>query len=180
MKDKGVEVYFEKENIYTMDSKGELLITIMSPLAQEESRSISENVALKRAKCEEGRYTCHTSSFAMRKGRMDSPWIVEDQAETVRLIYKLFLDGLMPSALRKGHGTANSVSGKPVWYSARLRASSQTKSTKVMHYCKTFCVNFLTKETVTEENCRNTMWNRATRDRFAEVSTHTAGAQTSP
>ena len=45
LQDKGVEVFFEKENIYTMDSKGELLITIMSSLAQEESRSISENVA---------------------------------------------------------------------------------------------------------------------------------------
>ena len=44
LKDKGVEVYFEKENIYTFDGKGELLITIMSSLAQEESRSISENV----------------------------------------------------------------------------------------------------------------------------------------
>ena len=44
LKDKGVEVYFEKENIWTFDSKGELLLTIMSSLAQEESRSISENV----------------------------------------------------------------------------------------------------------------------------------------
>ena len=44
LKDAGVEVYFEKENIWTLDSKGELLITIMSSLAQEESRSISENV----------------------------------------------------------------------------------------------------------------------------------------
>lgn len=43
LKDKGVEVYFLKENIWTLDSKGELLITIMSSLAQEESRSISEN-----------------------------------------------------------------------------------------------------------------------------------------
>ena len=43
LKDAGVEVYFEKENIYTLDQKGELLITIMSSLAQEESRSISEN-----------------------------------------------------------------------------------------------------------------------------------------
>ena len=43
LKEKGVEVYFEKENIYTLDSKGELLITIMSSLAQEEARSISEN-----------------------------------------------------------------------------------------------------------------------------------------
>ena len=38
LKEKGVEVYFEKENIYTLDSKGELLITIMSSLAQEEDR----------------------------------------------------------------------------------------------------------------------------------------------
>lgn len=39
LKDHGIEVFFEKENIYTFDSKGELLITIMSSLAQEESRS---------------------------------------------------------------------------------------------------------------------------------------------
>jgi len=44
LKDHNVECYFEKENIWTFDSKGELLITIMSSLAQEESRSISENV----------------------------------------------------------------------------------------------------------------------------------------
>ena len=43
LKEHGVEVYFEKENIWTFDGKGELLITIMSSLAQEESRSISEN-----------------------------------------------------------------------------------------------------------------------------------------
>jgi DNA invertase Pin-like site-specific DNA recombinase len=36
LKEKGVEVWFEKENIYTLDSKGELHITIMSSLAQEE------------------------------------------------------------------------------------------------------------------------------------------------
>ena len=44
LKELGIEVRFEKENIWTFDSKGELLLTIMSSLAQEESRSISENV----------------------------------------------------------------------------------------------------------------------------------------
>lgn len=44
LKAHGTEVYFEKENIWTFDSKGELLISIMSSLAQEESRSISLNV----------------------------------------------------------------------------------------------------------------------------------------
>ena len=44
LKEKGIEVFLEKENIFTFDSKGKLLIMIMSSLAQEESRSISENV----------------------------------------------------------------------------------------------------------------------------------------
>jgi len=44
LKEKGTELFFEKESIWTFDSKGELLITIMSSLAQKESRSISENV----------------------------------------------------------------------------------------------------------------------------------------
>lgn len=44
LKEHGTECYFEKEGIFSFDSKGEILLTIMSPLAQEESRSISENV----------------------------------------------------------------------------------------------------------------------------------------
>ena len=43
LKDRGVAVYFEEQSINTLDGKRELLITIMSSLAQEESRSISEN-----------------------------------------------------------------------------------------------------------------------------------------
>ena len=58
LKEKNVEVYFEKENIYTLDAKGEVMITIMSSLAQEESRSISENVTWgKRRSMEEGRFS---------------------------------------------------------------------------------------------------------------------------
>lgn len=50
LKSHGVEVYFEKENIWTFDGKGELLISIMSSLAQEESRSISDNVTWEQRK----------------------------------------------------------------------------------------------------------------------------------
>ena len=64
LKEKGVEVYFEKENIYTLDSKGELLITIMSSLAQEESRSISENVTWAReSDSPMGRSACRIATF---------------------------------------------------------------------------------------------------------------------
>ena len=43
LKDLGIGIIFEKENINTLDAKGEVLLTILSSLAQDESRSISEN-----------------------------------------------------------------------------------------------------------------------------------------
>ena len=63
LKEKGVEAYSQKENIYTLDSKGELLITIMSSLAQEESRSISENCTWRKRK----RFADGKASLAIAK-----------------------------------------------------------------------------------------------------------------
>lgn len=151
LKDKNVEVFFEKENIYTMDSKGELLITIMSSLAQEESRSISENVAWgKRAKCEEGKvYLPYKQFLGYEKGSDGLPQILEDQAETVRLIYKLFLDGLMPSGIAKRLEAMEKLSpaGKSRWQPGTVESiltNEKYKGDALLQ--KTFCVNFLTKE----------------------------------
>ena len=97
LKENGTEVYFEKENIYTFDSKGELLITIMSSLAQEESRSISENVTWgQRKRFADGKVSMAYSRFlGYDKGETkDAPPVVNEQeAATVRLIYALFLEG---------------------------------------------------------------------------------------
>lgn len=46
LKGRNIPVFFEKENINTMDSKGEVLLTIMASLAQQESQSLSQNVKL--------------------------------------------------------------------------------------------------------------------------------------
>ena len=46
LKDKNIPVFFEKEGINTLDSKGEVLLTIMASLAQQESQSLSQNVKL--------------------------------------------------------------------------------------------------------------------------------------
>ena len=46
LKEKNIPVYFEKENIDSMDSKGEIMLTIMASLAQQESQSLSQNVKL--------------------------------------------------------------------------------------------------------------------------------------
>ena len=103
LKDKGVEVYFEKENIYTLDSKGELLITIMSSLAQEEARSISENTSWGRRKAfSDGKYSLAYSSFlGYDKGLNGELVVNEKQAVIVRRIYDDFLSGLTPYTIAK-------------------------------------------------------------------------------
>jgi site-specific DNA recombinase len=151
LKDKGVEVYFEKENIYTLDSKGELLITIMSSLAQEESRSISENVTWgQRKRFADGKVSLPYAKFlGYEKGEDGLPKIVESEAVTVRLIYRLFLEGKTPSGIAK-HLTANGIptpAGKKKWQASTVESilkNEKYKGDAVLQ--KTFTVDFLTKK----------------------------------
>lgn len=103
LKEHGVECYFEKEGIYTFDGKGELLLTIMSSLAQEESRSISENVTWgMRKRFADGKVSMAYKQFlGYEKGLDGTPVVNEKEAEIVRLIYRLFLEGKRPSGSRK-------------------------------------------------------------------------------
>jgi len=95
LKEKGVEVYFEEQNIYTLDSKGELLITIMASIAQEESRSISENVKWgKRKSMQDGKISLAYKHFlGYEKGENGGLKIVEFEAKIIRRIYTMFLEG---------------------------------------------------------------------------------------
>ena len=97
LKENGCECYFEKENIWTFDAKGELLITIMSSLAQEESRSISENTTWgQRKRFADGKVTVPFGRFLGYDRGPDGNLVVnKEQAKTVQLIYKLFLDRLL-------------------------------------------------------------------------------------
>lgn len=103
LKEHGVECYFEKENIRTFDEKGELLITIMSSLAQEESRSISQNCTWgQRKRFADGKVSVAYSRFLGYDKGEDGEWIInEEQAEVVREIYRLFLEGLSYNAIAK-------------------------------------------------------------------------------
>ena len=104
LKDKGVEVYFEKENIFTLDSKGELLITIMSSLAQEESRSISENTTWgQRKRFADGIMSLGYSNFlGYKKGANPGDMeIVEEEAVIVRRIYDEYLAGKSTGEIAK-------------------------------------------------------------------------------
>lgn len=151
LKEKGIEVYFEKENIYTLDSKGELLITIMSSLAQEESRSISENVTWgQRKRFADGKVSLPYSRFlGYDRGENGLPQINEDEAVTVRLIYRLFLEGKTPHGIAK-RLTADGVptpGGKERWLSGTIYSiltNEKYKGDALLQ--KRYTVDFLTKK----------------------------------
>lgn len=152
LKEHGVEVYFEKENIWTLDSKGELLITIMSSLAQEESRSISENVTWGvRKRFADGKGTvCFSRFLGYDRGENGEFVINEEQAVTVRLIYKLFLSGLSCDAIAKElmERGIKSPSGKDKWYSDGVHSiltNEKYKGDALLQ--KQYTVDFLTKKT---------------------------------
>lgn len=151
LKEKGVEVYFEKENIYTLDSKGELLITIMSSLAQEESRSISENVTWgKRKQFADGKVFLPYKQFlGYRKGADGFPEIVPEQAEIVRRIYSLFIGGKTTGGIARLL-TAEGVptpAGKANWQASTIESIlTNEKYRGDARLQKNITVDFLTKK----------------------------------
>lgn len=151
LKDKGVGVYFEKENIFTMDSKGEFLLTIMSSLAQEESRSISENVTWgQRKRLADGKMSLAYSRFlGYDKGPEKYTMVVnEEQAQIVRRIFYMFLQGYTPHTMA-GLLTADSVptpGGCKTWNQQTIRrmlSNEKYKGDALLQ--KEFTVDFLTK-----------------------------------
>ncbi len=151
LKDAGVEVYFEKENIWTLDSKGELLITIMSSLAQEESRSISENVTWgQRKRFADGKVNIPYSQFlGYRKGADGLPEIVPEEAEIVRSIYRMCIEGVSTNAIAK-RLTQRGIptpAGKQVWQRSTIESILRNEKYKGAALLqKKFTVDFLQKK----------------------------------
>ena len=151
LKEHGTEIYFEKENIFTFDSKGELLITIMSSLAQEESRSISENVTWgQRKRFADGKVSMPYKQFlGYEKGADGTPIINEEEATIVRLIYTLFLEGKTPAGICR-YLDAQGIptpSGKMKWSQTTVNsmlANEKYKGDALLQ--KKFTVDFLMKK----------------------------------
>ncbi len=75
-----IQLYFEKENIHTLDAKGELLITIMSSMAQEESRSISENSTWGiRKRMRDGKFSLAYSRFLGYDKGSDGKLVINEE-----------------------------------------------------------------------------------------------------
>lgn len=156
LKDHKVEVYFEKENIYTLDTKGEVMLTIMGSLAQEESRSISENVTWgKRRSMEEGKFSLAYKHFlGYEKGENGLPKIVEHEAKIIREIYQLFLDGSTARSIAD-YLTLRQIPtprGRKKWSTSTIMSILQNEKYKGDALLqKTYTADFLTKKV--KKNC---------------------------
>ncbi|MFH6737154.1 recombinase family protein [Streptococcus suis] len=151
LKEVGVEIYFEKENIWTLDSKGELLITIMSSLAQEESRSISENVTwgLRKQFAEGKVHFPYTNVLGFKAGEDGAIVVDQDEAKTVRYIFQQALIGKSPYHIAKDLTEQGipSPSGKPNWNATtikRMLRNEKYKGDALLQ--KTYTIDFLTKK----------------------------------
>ena len=151
LKAAGVEVFFEKENIYTLDSKGEFLITLMSSMAQEESRSISENITWgQRKRFADGRYSVPYSHFlGYDKGDTNELIVNPEQAKIVRMIFRLYLEGKTERTISFYLKDRNipSPSGKQAWSKTTVNSiltNEKYKGDALLQ--KSFTVDFLSKK----------------------------------
>ena len=122
----GIGIYFEKENIFTLDSKGEFLISVMSSISQEESRSISENVTWGRRKAfADGKGSIpYSSVLGYDKGEKKFTMVInEEQALVLRKIYRLFLQGYSSTKISEilNEQGINTATGKGTWQSSTIR-----------------------------------------------------------
>ena len=126
LKDLGIGVIFEKENINTLTMTSEFMIALYGSFAQAESESISKNVSWGKGKAyREGKVQFqYKYLLGYKKGADGKPEIVPEEAETVRLIYTLFLDGYSMSRIKKlleNKGILTSQ-GNKVWNESLIRS----------------------------------------------------------
>ena len=147
LKDLGINVWFERENLWSISEEGELMITLLASFAQEEARSMSENMIWSiRKGFEKGignwshlygyHYESHTHA------------IIESEAETIQLIFSLYLSGNGPHAIANELNRRNLKRrcGKPFTYNSVVKILSQEKYFGHSYLQKTFRENYITKK----------------------------------
>lgn len=159
LKEKNIPVFFEKENINTMDSKGEVLLTIMASLAQQESQSLSQNIKLGlQYRYQNGEVQVNHNRFLRYTKDEDGYLIIEPtEAEVVKRIYREYLEG--SSLLQIGRGLEAdgilTAAGKVKWRPETLRKILQNeKYIGNALLQKNYTVDFLNKKRVQEEMVR--------------------------
>ena len=153
LKEKNIPVFFEKENINTMDSKGEVLLTIMASLAQQVSQSLRQNIKLDlQYRFQNGEVRVNHSRFLGYTKDEEGNLIIEpSEAEVVKRIYREYLEGI--SLIQTGRGLeADDIltgAGKAKWRPETLKKILQNeKYIGDALLQKTYTVVFLNKKRV--------------------------------
>ena len=153
LKEKNVAVVFEKEGINTLEGTGEILITILSSLAQEESRNISENIRWGVVrKFEKGKVIVNCTKFmGYTKNEDGDLVIVPEEAEIVKLIFRLYLEGYSTGKIAKHleEQGIKTATGQDKWHSTVI--DKMLRNEKYMGDAllqKTYTVDFMTKKKV--------------------------------
>ncbi len=153
LKEKNIAVFFEKEGVNTLEGTGELLITILSSQAQEESRNLSENTrwGLVR-RFENGVVSVNHNKFlGYTKDKNGELVIVPEEAELVRRIFRLYLEGNSVIQIKKTlelEGITTVTGGTKWWDSTITKMLSNEKYMGDVLQQKTYTIDFLTKKRV--------------------------------
>ncbi len=153
LKEKNIPVFFEKENINTMDSKGEVLLTIMASLAQQESESLSKNVKMGlQFRYQNGEVQVNHNRFMGYTKDENGHLVIEpEEAEIVKRIYLEYLQGA--SLKQIGDGLQEdgilTAAGKVKWRPETVKKIlSNEKYIGDALLQKTYTVDVLTKKRV--------------------------------
>ncbi|WP_024345874.1 recombinase family protein [Lacrimispora indolis] len=153
LKERNIPIFFEKEGVNTMESAGELLITILSSQAQEESRNLSENTrwGLMR-RFENGIISVNHNKFmGYTKNEDGDLVIVPEEAEIVRQIFRLYLEGNSYSQITKQMEADGvlTATGRSEWCASvieKMLGNEKYMGDALLQ--KTYTVDFLTKKRV--------------------------------
>lgn len=151
LQDKGVEIFFEKENISSLDSSSETMLTIYASFAQEESRQISTNVTWGiRSKMRQGSYNGYSKRILGYKRDDEGNLIIDEEGKKAVLrIFEMFVDGYSYREIidyLKKNGIKN-AKGECKWdVGAIHRILTNEKYCGDLIYQKTYCNNYLTHE----------------------------------
>ena len=151
LKEKNVAVYFEKENLNTLDDSTEMILTILSSQAQEESRAISTNVKWGYARKFEKGESTRQRSYGFRKAPTGEMCIVEEEAAVIRNMARWFLDGdsLERIKHRLEDAGIETTTGKKTWSTGTIyNILINEKIMGDVLLQKTFTADYLTKRRV--------------------------------
>lgn len=156
LKEHNIPVYFEKENINTMDAKGEILLTIMASLAQQESQSLSQNVKLGlQYRFQNGQVMLNHNRFlGYTKNKEGKLIIVSKEAEVVKRIFREYIDGASLKQIKDNlerDGIRNGAGNKKWHTSNILQILTNEKYMGDALLQKTYTIDFLNKKRIVND-----------------------------